>query len=343
MSRKINWGIIGLGNAAKSFATGFSNLTNAKLLSIASKNLEKLDYFKKNYFIEDNRAFTHYEDVLSCKDIDMIYIALPNSMHLEWIINCAKNKKNILVEKPATLNSEELRLALIEVNSNNVFFTEGFLYMHHPQTLKIIELVKKNSIGKIYKINISFGNDALGGKKFFGYRLKKPNKNKRLFNKQLGGGAILDMGCYVISMATLLAKNISSEFINPNLKVTNLKIGKTGVDEHAAAKLYFQDKLEINVEASIINKLKNNLEILGTKGKIQVEQPWFPGFQSIIYQTINGIKDTVSIKTNFNIYAHQLNSISDFIIKKKDENRSIIKQNDIMDNMKILDKWKNFF
>jgi predicted dehydrogenase len=261
MNRLINWGIIGLGNAARCFSTGFLNLTNAKLLAVASKNLEKLQYFKNNYHIEDNRAFTRYEDLLSCKDIDIVYIALPNSMHSRWIINSARNRKNILVEKPVTLNSEELRLALLAVNNNAVFFTEGFLYRYHPQTFKIIELIKENNIGDIYKINISFGNDALGGKRFFGYRLKRPNKNKRLFNQELGGGAILDMGCYVVSMATLLAKNINCELTNPSIEVTNIKIGKTGVDEQASAKLHFHDKLEINIEASIINKLKNNLEI----------------------------------------------------------------------------------
>jgi predicted dehydrogenase len=341
MNRVINWGVIGLGNAARCFSTGFLNLTNAKLLAVASKNLEKLEYFKKKYHIEGNCAFTRYEDLLSCKDIDIVYIALPNSMHSQWIINSARKTKNILVEKPATLNSEELRLALLEVNNNNVFFTEGFLYRHHPQTFKIIELIKKNSIGEIYKINISFGNDALGGKKFFGYRLKKPNKNKRLFNQELGGGAILDMGCYVISMATLLAKNINSEFTNPNIEDVNIKVGKTGVDEHAFAKLYFQNKLEINIETSIVNKLKNDLEIFGTKGKIQVYQPWFPNSESIITQTVNDITSTISIKTNLNIYAHQVNTISNFVIKEKDENYSIIKQNDMIDNMRILDKWKN--
>ena len=169
MKRLINWGIIGLGNAARCFSTGFLNLTNAKLLAVASKNLEKLQYFKNNYHIEDNRAFTRYEDLLSCKDIDIVYIALPNSMHSRWIINSARNRKNILVEKPVTLNSEELRLALLAVNNNAIFFTEGFLYRYHPQTFKIIELIKENNIGDIYKINISFGNDALGGKRFFGY------------------------------------------------------------------------------------------------------------------------------------------------------------------------------
>ena len=84
----------------------------------------------------------------------------------------------------------------------------------------------------------------------------------------------------------------------------------------------------------------NNLEIFGTKGKIQVDQPWFPNYESIITQTVNNITDTVSIKTNLNIYTHQLNTISDFIIRGKDKNYSIIKQDEMIDNMSILDKWK---
>ena len=151
------------------------------------------------------------------------------------------------------------------------------------------------------------------------------------------------MGCYVVSMATLLAKNINCQFINPNVEDVKMKIGNTGVDEHAFAKLNFQNKLEINIEASIINKLKNNLEIFGTKGKIEVDQPWFPNSESVITKTVNGISNAVFIKTNLNIYTHQLNTISDFIKRGEDKNYLIIKQDDMIDNMSIIDKWKNFF
>ena len=86
--QKVNWGIIGLGKIALKFAKGFKNIDNAKLLGISSKDNEKLKKFKEDFKIENNFCFNNYENLLECKDIDIIYIALPNSLHHEWIIKC---------------------------------------------------------------------------------------------------------------------------------------------------------------------------------------------------------------------------------------------------------------
>ena len=86
--QKVNWGIIGLGKIALKFAEGFKNIDNAKLLGISSKDNKKLKKFKEDLKIENNFCFNNYENLLECKDIDIIYIALPNSLHHEWIIKC---------------------------------------------------------------------------------------------------------------------------------------------------------------------------------------------------------------------------------------------------------------
>lgn len=337
----LNWGIIGLGNAAKNFATGFKNSKNSKLIAVASKNEEKLNYFKKNYNLEDRQCCHSYEEILKNDNIDVIYIALPNSLHAEWIIKSAKSKKNILVEKPAAVEVKELDLALKEVKKNNVFFVEGFLYRSHPQTLKLIKLIEKNFIGRVYKIKSSFGNDALGGKKLFGYRFKKPNTNKRLFNKELGGGAILDMGCYPISMVSLLASLINKNFNFPNLSEGNIRMGITGVDEHASLTLNYDNNLCAEVEVSIIKKLDNNLEITGENGKIIINQPWFPDLESKIKIHLDKIEKTELVKTNCNIYSHQINQFTNMILKKK--NLSYLMTPDkSLQNMIIINKWRLF-
>ena len=106
--KQVKWGIIGLGNIALKFAEGFQYTKNAKLFAISSRNKNKLLTFKNKFQIGDNYCFTNYDNLLECKDLDIIYIALPNSFHHEWIIKSIDKGKNILVEKPATLSFAQM-------------------------------------------------------------------------------------------------------------------------------------------------------------------------------------------------------------------------------------------
>lgn len=340
MGSVLNWGIIGLGNAAKNFASGFKDSKNSRLIAVASKNNKKLNYFKKNYNLEEKYCYDSYEQILKNDTIDIIYIALPNSLHLEWIKKSAKSKKNILVEKPAAIYAKDLETALKEVRNNNIFFIENFLYRSHPQTLRLIKLIEEDCIGRIYKIKCSFGNDALGGRKLFGYRFKKPNKNKRLFNKELGGGAILDMGCYPVSMISLIASCINKNLQIPNLSKVNIKTGVTGVDEYASATLNYTDDFYADIEASIINRLSNDLEIIGEKGKIYLKDPWFPNFESEIKIFFAKTQKTELIKTSYNIYTHQINECSELIITKENKLHLMTLHKSI-ENMIIINNWSS--
>lgn len=340
MQSVLNWGIIGLGNAAKNFASGFQDSKNSRLIAVASKNDEKLNYFKKNYNLEEKHCYHSYEQILKNDNIDIIYIALPNSLHTEWIKKSATSKKNILVEKPAAIHVNDLESALKEVKNNNIFFIENFLYRSHPQTLKLIKLIEENYIGKIYRIKCSFGNDALGGRKLFGYRFKKPNKNKRLFNKELGGGAILDMGCYPVSMISLLASFINKNSQIPNLSKINIKTGITGVDEYAGVTLNYRNDFYADIEASIVNRLSNDLEIIGEKGKIYLKEPWFPNFESVIQIFFDKTQKTELVKTNYNIYTHQINQCSELIITKENKLHLMTLEKSI-ENMIILNNWSS--
>ena len=106
--KRINWGIIGLGNIAYSFLKSFEKTENCQLKGIASKNLQNLENFKKRIKIENSFCFDNYEDLIKNPEIDIIYIALPNSHHYEWINKCIDYEKHILVEKPVTENSSQI-------------------------------------------------------------------------------------------------------------------------------------------------------------------------------------------------------------------------------------------
>ena len=131
--KKLNWGIIGLGTIAQKFSEAFVQTTNSVLLAVASNSSQKLESFKKQFSIDDKYVFKNYEDLVNCKEVDIVYIALPNSFHFYWIKECIDNNKNTLVEKPATLNYAEAKSVKKILNDKNIFFGEAFMYRHHPQ------------------------------------------------------------------------------------------------------------------------------------------------------------------------------------------------------------------
>ena len=167
--RKINWGIVGLGNVANSHLRTFKKLENARLKGIASRNSKNLKNFKKKIDIEDLFCFSNYEDLIKSSEIDIVYIALPNSYHYEWIDKCIDYRKHILVEKPITENFfqiEKIKNKLIK-EKPKVSIYEGFMYKYHPHIKKVLELINNNEIGEITKIVSRFGINLLTKKKIW--------------------------------------------------------------------------------------------------------------------------------------------------------------------------------
>ena len=342
---QVKWGIIGLGNIASKFAEGFQYTKNAKLLAISSRSENKLMTFKNKFQIDDNYCFTNYESLLKCKDVDIIYIALPHSLHHKWIIKSIEEGKNILVEKPATLNFSQMENIINNLKDKNIFFSEAFMYRYHPQISKVVDLLKNNVIGNLVSMESLFGFDALGRKKIFGIKLnkqKKPNRNYRLYNKELGGGAILDVGCYPVSFSILIASLISKFDFNKT-KVLNKKkeIGPTGVDMNSFAELNFENNFKSSVGASLIQNLGKQTKIIGTKGELILEDTWTPSNLSLI--KINGEnKEVIEIKCHNNIYAYEIDILSKCILEnKKEPNFPGMTINETLENMRILDEWLN--
>ena len=228
MGEVVKWGIIGLGNIAHEFAKSFYNTKNAKLIAIASKSQNKLSKFRENFNIEISNCHNDYEKLLNNNKVDIVYIALPNSLHYEWVKKSLDFKKHILVEKPAFINSQETQSIFNHPNFDDFFIGEGFMFRYHPQIIKIIELLKNDSIGQIISMQSLFGKNLLTKKRFFGlFNSSKFNEKKRIFSKLLGGGAILDHGSYTVSMSLLIASLLDGVDIeNFNLSESKKKIRK---------------------------------------------------------------------------------------------------------------------
>ena len=142
--KKINWGIVGLGNIANQFANAFSIIDNANIKGIASFDKNKLQSFKKKFNVDDKLCFDNYKDLISSSSIDIIYIALPNSLHAKYILECVNEKKNVLVEKPAFIDYEDLSILKEVLQKEKIFFTEAFMYRYLPYFKKIKEIIESN-------------------------------------------------------------------------------------------------------------------------------------------------------------------------------------------------------
>ena len=342
--KKVNWGIIGLGNAALEFAKSFERVTNGQLVAIASKNEHKLKQFQEKFKINKERRFKNYEDLLSSKEVEAIYISLPNSSHYKWSVNCIKKNKRLLVEKPATINLQEIQNIKKKLLGKNLFFAEAFMYRHHPQIKKIIELINKNIIGQLISMESNFGKDIMTKKNIFGFKKeKKIDEENRLFDKNLGGGAILDLGCYPVSFSLLVASLI------PNIDLENIKIknkmkeiGSTNVDIDASITLEFSNKFKCELRASFKKNLGKKTIIHGEKGQIIIEDTWHAEPAIITLKNNKAEKKEIKIESVKNVYSYQLEVVNDLIIKDKNElSFPGMKINETLMNMKILDAWKN--
>lgn len=333
--KKVNWGIIGLGKVAEVFAKSISNSDSSNLTAISSTNFNKLEKFRKNFHINDNLCFLEYEDLINSKEPDIVYISLPNSMHYKFIKKCIEKGKNVIVEKPATLNFKEINELKYLINEKKIFFGEAFMYRYHPKIDYIINAIKQGKIGNLLSMETVFGVKMLK-KKFFGLFYKEVNFDDRLFNTSLGGGVILDMGCYPTSMSILISR-LKQEFKTFNLIRIKKNFLENDIDIHAEAEIVFDNGFQSKIKTSFIKNLGSYSIIRGDEGEIKITDTWLNKSDEIL---INNNKVFFPIKNN-DIYIHQIESINQSILNNKIINAYPgMSLNETCTNMKILDEWR---
>ena len=342
MAQIINWGIIGLGNVALEFANAFKDSNNAKLLGISSNNKNKIQKFMEKFNINKDYCFNKYEDLLNCEDIDIIYIALPNSMHKEWIEKSIEKKKNILIEKPAFMSLMETEIIKKKIQNGNFFFSESFIYRYTPQIFKVLELLRNNTIGKPISMVSNYGSNILTKKNIFGFKKKKKiNINNRLHSKKLGGGAILDLGCYPVSLSILIASMVSKinyDKINVLNKIK--EIGSTEVDINSYAKLEFENGFMSEINASFSKEIGKETVIRGTDGVMRIMNPWQVEPSTIILE--GKINKKIKVECVNNIFLYEINTISKNILEGKTKpDFPGLSIEEIIGGTTVLDKWLN--
>src|SRR5438105_4075950 len=188
---QLNWGILATGNIATAFAQGVSHSKTGKLVAVGSRSQEKADKFGSEHNVA--KRYGSYEALLADPNVHAVYVATPHPQHVDWAIRAARAKKHVLVEKPLAVNHAQAMAIVEAAVENDVFLMEAFMYRCHPQTAKLLELIRERTIGDVRMIRASFGfNSAF-------------NPDSRVYSNALAGGGILDVGCYPVSMSRLIA------------------------------------------------------------------------------------------------------------------------------------------
>lgn len=328
----MNWGIIGLGYMGKQFANSIKEIDREQLLAISSNSFFKLIKFGFKNKIKFKYQFNSYDEILKCKEIDNIYISTLNNTHLDIITKCIESKKNVLCEKPFVTNFDEAKKIRKKVKESKILFLEAIAYRSHPQIKKVINLIKDNTIGKIIKIESSFGLDK-----------GKPKSNNRLFNKKFGGGSILDLGCYPVSISNLIANIFNEkESMIPDVENVSGSIFKSEIDINAKAELVYKNGIRSFINVSINENLDNITRIFGSVGKIIITEPWLPGKESLIEIHKNDQIQKLKIDSALNIFASQIDNFSKNVEKKNLEcDYPSMSIDNSVNCMQIMSEWKN--
>ncbi len=331
MSTTINWGILGAGNIAGSFAGVIDRSVSSTALAIASRSREKAEAFGERYGVP--RRYEGYDALLADPDVRVVYVATPHTEHARWVIRAAEAGKHVLCEKPLGVNAAEVERMIEAARRHDVFLMEAFMYRFAPQTDKIVELVRDGALGEVRMIQASFG-----------FRAPTADPNHRLLNPMLAGGGILDVGCYPVSFARLIAGVAQGKpFADPaELKAIG-RLEPTGVDGSAAALLSFPapgGDIVAQVACSIRVDQNNVARIYGTEGALTIPRPWDGavkgGDTKLLLHRGHTIEEFV-IEAEHPIYAIQADVATEFLAKRE---APPMAWDDSLGNARALDRWR---
>ena len=329
--KKAHWGILGTGNIARIFAKGIVNSNTGKLFAVASRNLSKAQDFGKEFDVPFQ--YGSYEALIADPGVQIIYIALPNILHAEWAIRAINAGKHVLCEKPLAINHTKAQVIVEAARHKGVFLMEAFMYRCHPQTAKLIELLRAKVIGDVRVIQATFSFQA------------DPDPDNRALSNDLGGGGILDVGCYAVSMVRLISGvALNKEYAEP---IDVYGVGHVGaisrIDEWSICCLKFPNDILAQISTGVYLAQENVVRIFGSEGNIYIPSPWVPGGREPAVTKIfvqkrgqNSPQEFIT-ETKMGLYSIEADMVVNSI---KLGQASVMKLDDSLGNMRTLDRWR---
>ena len=258
----LRWGLLSTARINDALLGGLAASASGDVVAVASRDITRARAYAEARGISE--AHEGYEALLADPGVDAVYISLPNALHLEWTERALRAGKHVLCEKPMGRDPERVAAAFDLARERGLVLMEAFMYRHHPQTLRLSELVAQGAVGDLRSI-----------RSHFSFLLGDPGDPR--LSAQLEGGALMDLGCYCVSAARLLAGEPEA-FAGVQVR------GGDGVDSAFAGSLRFDGGVVAAFEASFRSAAGHGLEVTGERGALRVADPWHaraPGIELV--------------------------------------------------------------
>jgi D-xylose 1-dehydrogenase (NADP+, D-xylono-1,5-lactone-forming) len=248
----VKWGIISTANINRLFLAGARQAADVEILGVASRDGAAAERYAREHGIE--RGYGGYDSLLADPEIEAVYISLPNALHVEWSVRALEAGKHVLCEKPLSRRVSEAERAFDVAQREGRLLMEAFMYRHNPQTRRVKQLVDEGAVGRLRMIRGAFSFVAADP------------ANVRLATA-LDGGALMDVGCYCVSGARLLAGE-------PERVSGEQSVGGDGVDVAFAGTMRFPDDVLAHFDAGLALATRDELEVIGDAGALFLDDPW---------------------------------------------------------------------
>jgi predicted dehydrogenase len=245
-------GIVSTARINRLLIPGAKAADGVELVAVASRDRARAEEYARTWEIP--RALGSYEELLEDPDIDAVYVSLPNGLHVEWSIRALEAGKHVLCEKPLDRRPAEVERAFDAADRSGRILMEAFMYRHHPQTRRLLELVRGGAIGELQLVRSAFS-----------FTITNADVNVRT-QPELDGGSLMDVGCYCISGSRLLAGEPE--------RVYGEQVVEHGVDVRFHGTLRFPAGVVAQFDSGFVLPVRDELEAIGTDGSLFLDDPW---------------------------------------------------------------------
>jgi predicted dehydrogenase len=287
MNRNYRWGILGPGRIAEKFCTAIDYVNGSEVYAVASRSMDKAKEFGAKF--NASKFYDSYDMLWKDDAVDIIYIATPHAFHHEHAMQCLQHKKAVLCEKPMSLCYQQSKEMTDAATANKVFLMEAMWTSCMPFIRKTRSLIDEDVIGPVQYISADFGFSS------------PVDAESRLFNKTLGGGSLLDVGIYPLYLATSILGEPTT------IKAVS-KLSVTGVDEYMNMVLQYSNGETAHLLSTINFNTPIEAEIIGTKGKIKINNPWFKATDFSVHLN-DGTIQNFSVPHLSNGFEHEITEV----------------------------------
>jgi predicted dehydrogenase len=335
MIERLRWGILGTGNIARQFADGVLKTAHrCRITAVGSRSPESAKSFAQPREIRSIHG--SYEALLADPEVDAIYNSLPNSLHRDWTIKALRAGKHVLCEKPFAMTRGETEEMFAEAAKAKRVLVEAFMYRSHPLTHAMIDAVRGGEIGELKLVRTSFC-----------YKTSRVDGNVR-FDRALGGGGLMDVGCYCINFSRMLAGEEPIEIH------ASAHLHERGVDDLLVATLKFPSGVCASFTSGMCVHADNTAYVCGTDGYIEIPVPWKPPVKGATYTIAKSTppkmdlaagtggaprppKETRTVDAGKELYALEAD---DFAAAVLDGKPPALTKADTLGNMAVLDEMR---